>query len=313
VKSVRHALQIVCANDAEIEANLPLVQLGLNTTWSNVTGTTAWYAKNGRDYPLLAGIKGTPDQLGQTDPKIPPTDRTYLSNLYRSIEQIRKNIALNTAESRAKEAKYFNKRYHVKPITFKVGDTVTIKNKGPKAGSESVLTHNPHTGYFKIATVYDRSRQGEGPSYQLANVRTGKLLRNPISCGRLIKVNLDRTAFDRKFPTLGGFQQTTKPSQDARRDSQTDGRETRDKTKPLTNQKGIAMPKETPNGDGYIGAGYYRARRILGRKQSKRGPIWFVEFENGEQKWLPTKDVTRPLREAWLGRQRQNDARVRRH
>ena len=294
IRAVRHALQISCKNDLLIEDQLPLVQLGLNVSWSSTIGTSPWFCRNLRDFPILGNLSGTPAELGQTDHSITEADKQYLSNLYRATEQIRKNVALNLAESRAKQAKSFNKHFRTKTSTFKVGDHVVIHSKGPKAGSDRVLTHPKNVGYFKVAQVYDNAKEGAGPAYRLISLITGRMLRNPIPGHRLHKVNLDRTEFFNKFPPLPKFQDQTVTTEQqlARRDQ--DANSTLDPLRTDTH----SQPAE------YLGKGYYTAKSILARRKTKRGPQWLVEWLDGTSSWLPTKDVTYPLRAAWLSKQR---------
>ncbi len=284
IRGVRHALQISCKNDLLIEDQLPLVQLGLNVSWSSTIGTSPWFCRNLRDFPILGGLSGTPEELGETDPNITAADRQYLSSLYRATEQIRKNVALNLAESRAKQAKCFNKHFRTKDSTFKVGDHVVIHSKGPKAGSNRVLTHPKNVGWFRVTQIYDKAKEGEGPAYRLISLITGRMLRNPIAGHRLHKVNADRTEFLNKFPPLPGWQKDTSTCipESPERDQDT---------------QMVTDPPKTNNNhqpDGYLGKGYYQ----------KHGPQWLVEWLDGTSSWLATKDVSYPLRAAWFERQR---------
>lgn len=293
VKAVRHALQLTCKNDLLIEEHLPLVQLGLNAAWSSTTGTSPWFCRNLKDFPILQGVTGTPADLGQTDSKIGESDRQYLATLYRATEQIRKNIALNLAESRAKQAKCFNKRFKTQMSTFKVGDEVVIHSKGPKAGSDCVFTHNKNVGWFRVVKVYDNSKEGEGPAYRLVSLITGRMLRNPIAAHRLHAVDRDRTEFHKKFPPLPGLQDQDNVNSHV----------TISPERNLSTMSGIPTPKTKDNE--YIGHGFYKAKTVLKRKRTAKGPMWLVEWMDGTTNWLATRDVSYPLRAAWLKRQRK--------
>jgi len=310
VKAIRHALQITCANDLLIEDNLALVQIGLNAVVSSTTRTSPWFGRNLKEFPILQGITGgTTTELGETDPNITQSDRQYLTNLFRATQQIRNNIALNLADARKKQARYFNAHFHTKQTNFKVNDEVVISSKGPKAHSDRVFTHPKNVGWFRVVKIYNNSHEGEGSAYKLMSLVTNRLLRNPIAGHRLHLVNRDRTKFYRRFPRLDG-QQNNNTMTDVTKSSRQDERLTmRDNNSHSSGKQhkgtGATVTTDQDQNDGYLGDGFYEARAVLDRRRTKNGPEWLVQWLDYTSSWLPTRDVSYPLRAAFLARQQE--------
>ena len=303
IKNMSTLLNILAEKDADIGKVLPLAEMISRISISKSRGYSPHEILFGNQPEL--GLIGSMIERNDSI----PTASQYVIWLKERLKKVHQNVTDNLKHARAAQKSAFDKRNKVVSPDWKVGEKVWLQSSAPKARSDSILTHKKFgsTPYF-ITKVVERPTSADqsnetyaslnatpmAPSYQLANCKTGKVLRYLVPSKRL-KRCYDKSQISKLCPS----------------DEQQDGNEQRDNSQqdrshpgqvPRTNEKHTERQKNNAQA---LPQNWHRAKYILTKRTAQGKTQFLVKFDNNEKQWCNENDVTEELKRRFILRKAQ--------
>ena len=227
-------------------------------------------------------------------------EKKFLDQLKQQLDELQVKVSDNIDEQKEQANRAYDKRYKAKIVEFNLGELVWLKDRGPKANADAVLTKAKFIGPFFV-TAKTPSNEGEGTAYYLTSSTTGKRLKYSVGPHRLRRCNIDRTELKSKYPdlefqpsttTTPGTSTTPVVQQSVRidkvRNSPTDTRTTETKTtrRPKTTDKQLRTTTQPL---------YSPAIAILRQRGAPDGLEYLVKFNDGMREWIDQSNVSTAL------------------
>jgi len=296
----------MCERDDQVIEKLPLVLFGLRATVSSSTHVSPYHAVYGR--PMSLPVPGC-----NHDTPIQPYDRfriperQFLDQLKQQLDGLQAKVRENMEEQKDESKRAYDKRFNAKTVQFKLGDLVWLKDRGPAAHSDAVLTKRRFVGPYFV-TAMTPCKEGEGIAYYLTHSTTGKRHKHSIGPHRLKRCNIDRTELNAKYPDLEPqvSTSTTRVTNATAVDQQTVDLDVRENQvssptdKRTATAKTIKRPKTTEKQLRLSTPLYSPAIAILRQRQAPDGLEFLVKFEDGIREWIDQSNVSPALKADFL-------------
>lgn len=264
IQTICEQIRLYQDSDIEIEDSLPLILMSLRSAVHPTVQKSS--------HEIVFGSKlnvPTPIPVDIATPKFPNNQLAYFKWLREKLAFIHAGVAANISETRQSDKAAYDKRHHVSPPTFQIGDEVFLLDRRIKPRSDSVITHKP---FQKRYVIIDKvASPNIGDTYRLADVINGKTLRSLISAHRM------------------------KPSLSGMRD---------DLQQNLSPNSATSPHPAAPSSGSAVVAPFQPAIRILRQQKDETGSILYeVLFQNGIRGWC--RNVTPLLLTQFRLRQHQ--------
>ena len=296
VQRVSEMIRRFDADDLEIEACLPMIELSLRASSLSRMHFSPYEILYGRSMHIGDGMSN--------DSPIPFDGemKCYISTLRRELRNIHENVRQRKLEIKQEEQAAYNKRNRVAAPTWKVGQRVLLEDRAVKPNSNVVLTKRPFRGPYLITDII--KGPGYGASYRLIEVSSGRTHRYLVSSERLKAYDDNRAELDINLPGVEN-QPCYEPKPIT--DSESEYEDAVESLEPDDVDNNQEAQPEIPSSQTLPSSKFEPALKITQERIRNKRPEYLVTFVDGSQYWA--YDVSQGLLLAWRLTQQARRAR----
>jgi hypothetical protein len=178
IQSVTSQIRLLADSDLEIENVIPLILINLRSAVNPTTQKSCHEIVFGSPMQVP-----NPLPVDINSPSFNDDQAAYLNWLKQKLKFIHDGISKNLLETKTSDITAYNKRHHAAEPKFKSGDEVYLLDRRIKPRSDQIITHRNYSKRYIIIEKVESPHAG--PTYRLADIKTGRTLKSLIAPHRL--------------------------------------------------------------------------------------------------------------------------------
>ena len=279
IQEIKKALRMYAKNDLELQASIPIIELSLRNCPSETTRLSPAEIVFGRKIPIPL--------IGNANVELAPLKgdvKTYFKTVVERLAAIQEYTHENIEKSKQKAKENYDRINKVVEPSWQLGDRVLVKTKR-LISNDRVITNPKFQGNYVIVDIV--SSPERGTAYRVANVETGKVIRNLISHDRLKRdTSSGRADFYKRCPPLVT-------------DSVNDRAEENRQTQTVTTADGADNTDTRDDDvDNEDDRPMVPALKVIRERRKGQKKEYFVLFEDKSRAWCD--ELTETLMKNWL-------------